>query len=376
MQAIVNGKIVTPSGVVENQILLFQQTVVGIESTLPEGCEVIDAAGGYVAPGLIDVHTHGYLGADASDGEISGLKIMAEGMAKNGVTGFYPTTMTLGYDRLDRAFDSVRAYRANPSPEGAAVLGVNAEGPYLSPDKRGAHDPKYLRLPEADFFLKNKDVVRITTIAPDLPGAMETIRTLTENGVRVSAGHTTADYDTTLRALDVGATQATHTFNAMPALNHRKPGATGAFLTDSRVYCELIADGFHVHPVFFGMLRQLKGEKLILITDCTRAGGMGDGDYDLGGQMMHVEGIHCLLPDGTIAGSILRLNLAVKNMIQLGGASVAEAVNMASLNPARAFGIDDRKGSLEPGKDADIAIFDADFNALRTIIGGKTAYCR
>ena len=124
------------------------------------------------------------------------------------------------------------------------------------------------------------------------------------------------------------------------------------------------------------MLRQLKGEKLILITDCTRAGGMGDGDYDLGGQMMHVEGIHCLLPDGTIAGSILRLNLAVKNMIQLGGASVAEAVNMASLNPARAFGIDDRKGSLEPGKDADIAIFDADFNALRTIIGGKTAYCR
>ena len=166
MQAIVNGKIVTPSGVVENQILLFQQTVVGIESTLPEGCEVIDAAGGYVAPGLIDVHTHGYLGADASDGEISGLKIMAEGMAKNGVTGFYPTTMTLGYDRLDRAFDSVRAYRANPSPEGAAVLGVNAEGPYLSPDKRGAHDPKYLRLPEADFFLKNKDVVRITTIAP------------------------------------------------------------------------------------------------------------------------------------------------------------------------------------------------------------------
>ena len=376
MQAIVNGKIVTPTGVVENKALLYEQTVVGIENVVPAGCEVVDAQGGYVTPGLIDVHTHGYLGADASDGEVSGLQIMAEGMAKNGVTGFYPTTMTLGYDRLERAFDSVRAYQAAPSPAGAIALGVNAEGPYLSPDKRGAHDPKHLRLPEPEFFLKNKDVVRITTIAPDLPGAMETIRALTENGVRVSAGHTTADYDTTLQALDAGATQATHTFNAMPALNHRKPGATGAFLTDSRVYCELIADGFHVHPALFRMLRQLKGEKLILITDCTRAGGMGDGDYDLGGQMMHVEGIHCLLPDGTIAGSILRLNLAVKNMIEMGGASVVEAVNMASRNPARAFGLDARKGSLERGKDADIAIFDGDFNAMRTIIGGRTAYCR
>ena len=375
MRAIINGRIVDSDGIISGKALIFDGKIQAISDSW-DGCDVIDAGGGYVTPGLIDVHAHGYLGADASDGDLPGLMRMAEGMARNGVTAFLPTTMTVSYEQLEAAFGVVRSYMAAPSEHGAAALGVNAEGPFLSPAKRGAHDIAMLRAPDAQFLLKHADVVRLATIAPDLPGAMECISALVEGGIRVSAGHTTADFETAVRSIDAGATQATHTFNAMPALNHREPGATGAFLWDDRVYCELIADGFHVHPAFFKLLRRMKGDHLVLITDCTRAGGMGDGEYDLGGQLMRVEGIRCLLPDGTIAGSILRLNMAVKNMIRLGGASVWEAVNMASANPAAALGISHKKGALRSGMDADIAIFDDDFEPRATLIGGRTAYER
>ena len=374
MKAIINGRIVLPDQVIKGKTLVFEDKILGIRDEAPDVAQIIDAKGGYVTPGLIDVHTHGYMGADASDGDLEGLTRMAEGIAANGVTSFFPTTMTVSYAALEKACEVAREYQKNPSPRGARSLGVNAEGPYLSPSKRGAHDITLLKPPETAFLMKYADVVKITTIAPDLPGAMTCIRELTQNGMRVSAGHTTADYDTAKKAFDAGATQCTHTFNAMPALGHRDPGATGAFLWDDRVYCELIADGFHVHPAFFKLLRRIKGDHLVLITDCTRAGGMGDGEYDLGGQTMKVEGIRCLLPDGTIAGSILRLNCAVKNMIDLGEAEVYEAVALATRNPARALGVDNRKGTLETGKDADIAVFDGEFRTLRTFIGGETVY--
>lgn len=373
MRAIINGKIVTRDAVIEGRTLLFDEKIVGI-SDCAGGCEIIDAQGGYVTPGLIDVHTHGYLGYDCSDGEIGGLRRMAEGIAKNGVTSFMATTMTMPYDDLERAFDVTRDYMENPSENGARALGVNAEGPFLSEAKRGAHKKEYLKLPDADFLLKHKDVVKITTIAPELDGAMDAIRKLAANGIRVSAGHTAASFEDTLKAIDAGATQATHTFNAMPALNHRAPGATGAFLWDDRVYCELITDGFHVNPAFFKLLRRLKGEKLVMITDNLRSAGLSDGEYISGGLRVHVQGIRCLLDDGTIAGSMLRLNKGVKNMIDLGGAPVWEAVAMASANPAAAVGVADLKGALESGLDADIAIFNAEFDALKTIIGGMVVY--
>lgn len=375
MRAIVNGKIISSDRMIEGKTLVFGEKIVGICDSW-DGCDVIDAKGGYVTPGLIDVHIHGYLGADASDGDIDGLKRMAAGLARNGVTSFLPTTMTVSYEQLERAFDTVRLFMASPAEDGAVALGVNAEGPFLSPAKRGAHDSALLRAPDAEFLLKHSDVVRLATIAPDLPGAIDCIARLAAGGMKVSAGHTTANFDTAIRAIDSGATQATHTFNAMPPLNHREPGATGAFLWDDRVYCELIADGFHVHSAFFRLLRRMKGDHLVLITDCTRAGGMGDGEYELGGQIMHVNGVRCLLPDGTIAGSILRLNAAVKNMITLGGVEVWEAVKMASANPAAALGIADSKGALEGGMDADIVIFDDAFEAKNTIIGGKMVYSR
>lgn len=373
MRAIINGKIVIRDSVIEGRALLFDEKIVGISDNAG-GCEIIDAQGGYVTPGLIDVHTHGYLGYDCSDGEIDGLRRMAEGIAKNGVTSFMATTMTMPYEDLERAFDVTREYMENPSENGARVIGVNAEGPFLSESKRGAHKREYLKLPDADFLLKHKDVVKITTIAPELDGAMHAIRKLTANGIRVSAGHTTASFEDAIKAIDAGVTQATHTFNAMPALGHREPGATGAFLWDDRVYCELITDGFHVNPAFFKLLRRIKGDKLVMITDCLRAAGLSDGEYVSGGLRVHVRGIKCLLDNGTIAGSMLHLNKGVKNMIDLGKAQVWEAVAMASANPAAAMGIADAKGALEPGKDADVAIFNSEFDAQKTIIGGKVIY--
>lgn len=373
MRAIINGKLVMKDRIIEDKVLLYSEKIEGIADSA-EKCEVIDAHGSYVTAGLIDIHTHGYLGYDCSDGEYDGLARMAEGIAKNGVTSFLATTMTAPYDELDKAFNATRKYMAAPSENGAQVIGVNAEGPYLSEGKRGAHKKEYLRAPDADFLLKYGDIIKVTTIAPDLDGATAAICKLAENGIKVSAGHTAADFDTAIKAVGAGATIATHTFNAMPALGHREPGATGAFLWDDRVYCELIADTFHVHPAFFKLLRRMKGDKLVLITDCLRSGGMPDGEYISGGLKVRVEGIKCLLENGTIAGSMLHLNKGIKNMIDYGGAEVWEAVAMATANPAAAIGVADRKGALEVGMDADIAIFDENFDVQKTIINGRTVY--
>lgn len=373
MRAIINGKIVLKDSVVDNKVLLYDEKIVGIADSC-EDCEVIDAKGGYVTPGLIDIHTHGYLGYDCSDGEIDGITRMAEGIAKNGVTSFLATTMTMPYDELEKAFEVTRGYMKNPSRSGARAIGINAEGPFLSEGKRGAHKKEYLKAPDADFLLKYSDIIRVTTIAPELEGAMDCISKLTANGIRVSAGHTTAGFDETIKAIDMGATIATHTFNAMPALGHREPGATGAFLWDDRVYCELITDTFHVHTAFYKLLKRIKGDKLVMITDCLRSGGMPDGEYVSGGMKVRVEGIRCLLENGTIAGSMLHLNKGIKNMIDYGEAEVWEAVAMATSNPAHAIGFEDTKGEIKPGMDADIAIFTDNFDAKYTIIGGEVAY--
>ncbi len=373
MKAIINGTIIDKFTQANDAALIFDDRVRGI-SYSTEGCELIDARGGYVVPGLIDLHIHGFDGSDISDGTVEAVRTVSEGIVKNGVTSYLPTTMTMPYDDITRAFDSVRDYLKGDTSAGARVLGVNMEGPYLSPSKRGAHEISYLKIPNADFVIANNDIVRLTTIAPELPGAMECIPALVRNGIRVSIGHTAADYETALRAIELGANQATHTFNAMPAINHRDPGALTAVITDDRVYCELIADTFHVNKAFFKFLVKLKGDRLMLITDCTRAGGMGDGVYTLGGQEMHVSGIKCLLPDGTIAGSILTLNKAVKNMYMYGGVSLNNVVAMATYTPACALGLEHSKGAFMAGMDADIAIFDRDFNTLRTIIGGETVY--
>ena len=378
MQAIINGKIVLPDRLAEGCALLFDEKIQGVvpAAQVPAGAKVIDAAGGLVIPGLIDMHIHGYLGEDASDGSFDGIRTMAEGVAKNGVTGFLPTTMTVSYDELNAAFDQIRRgmrQSLQDDWQGAQILGVNAEGPFINPAKKGAQAGEHIRPGDAEFLKANLDVIRVFTIAPEMPGNMDCIREMAGRTL-ISMGHTAATYDQAAAAIEAGVGHVTHLFNAQTPLMHRDPGVVGAALTDARVSCELIADTFHVSRHLFPLVSRMKGDKLVLITDCTRAGGLEDGEYTLGGQPIFVKGIECRLADGTIAGSVLKLNAAVRNLLANTSLEIWEAVNAASLNPARRIGVDAAKGSLEAGKDADIAICDADFNVRRTILGGRTIY--
>ena len=376
MKAIVNGKIILPDSIVEGRALLFDEKIAGLSETVPEGAEIIDAKGRYVAPGLVDIHIHGYLGEDTSDGSVEGIRKMAEGIVKNGVTAWLPTTMTVSYDDLRRAFDAVRVLMDKKNnPKGAQIMGVHAEGPFINPSKKGAQAVEYIRPADALFLIENSDVIRIVTIAPEMPGALDCIREVTEKtSILMSMGHTAANYETAKAGIEAGVRHATHLFNAMTPLNHRDPGVVGASLADDRVSTELIADTFHISPDLFGLVAKVKGDNLILITDCTRAGGLEDGEYTLGGQPIFVKGIECRLADGTIAGSVLKLNNAIRNIRDHTSLPLEQIVRMASINAARCIGLDKTKGSLEAGKDADIILADENFAVSETIIAGETVW--
>ena len=378
MYAILNGRIVLPDQILEDSVLLYDEKIIGFvpANEVPADAKTIDAAGNYVIPGLVDMHIHGYLGEDASDGSFEGIRAMAAGVAKNGVTSFLPTTMTVSYDELRAAFAQIRrAMEESRSADwqGAQVLGVNAEGPFINPSKKGAQAGENIRPGDAAFLKEYLDIIRVFTIAPEMPGNMDCIREMAGKCL-ISMGHTGATYDEAAAGIEAGVGHVTHLFNAQTALMHRDPGGVGAALTDDRVSTELIADAFHVNAHLFPLVARMKGDKLVLVTDCTRAGGLADGQYTLGGQPIFVKGIECRLADGTIAGSVLKLNRAVYNLLKNTSLPVWEAVNAASLNPARRIGADGCKGSLEPGKDADIAIVNENFDVLSTIIGGRTVY--
>ena len=380
MKAIINGIILTPHEEIRGMALLFDTVFRGI---VPLGHvkaeEVIDAKGRYIAPGLIDVHIHGYLGKDISDGSEEGARIMAEGVLANGVTSFLPTTMTVSWSEIEAAFDVVRRLMPQSrEPEflGAQILGCHAEGPFINPQRKGAQSEKHIIPPRADLILPHSDVVRLITVAPEMEGGLEFIRELTsKSGITVSIGHSNADYDLAKKAIEAGASHITHLFNAQTGLNHRKPGIVGAALT-SDVFTELIADTFHVHQSLFSMLYNLKRDLLVLVTDCTRAGGLPDGEYTLGGQPIFVNGIECRLQDGTIAGSVLRLNDAARNLHRLGKVPLRDAIHAASLSAARTIGMDREKGSIEEGKDADFILIDDDCRVYSTFVRGTLKYSK
>ena len=375
MKCIINGRIVMPNGVLSEHAIIFDkkiQSVVPQQDINLDEYDVIDAKGNLVAPGLVDIHIHGYLGEDASDGSAEGLKVMAAGIAKNGVTSWCPTTMTIAKDEIVKAFDTARAVKAEESCYGAKILGVNCEGPFINPSKKGAQPEEYILPPDGDFILEHADILKLFTVAPEMEEATECIQKIYEDGrVLVSMGHTGATFEEANAGIQAGVRHATHLFNAMTALQHRNPGVVGAALSDEKVSCELIADTFHVHPGLYQLVVKAKGDKLCLITDCMRAGGMKDGDYTLGGQQVTKKGIECLLEDGTIAGSVLKLNEAVRNLKNYTDLSISEVFACASLNPAKAVGEAERIGSLEVGKCADIIICDDDINVITTIIEGE-----
>lgn len=380
MKAIVNGRIVAPHAVIRGKVLLYDERVIGIvdPGETPEGVETLDAKGNYVIPGLVDMHIHGYMGEDASDGSFEGLKTMARGVAKNGVTSFLPTTMTVSYEELRQAFAQIRRAMEESrldSWDGAAVVGANAEGPFINVSKKGAQAAEHVRPGDPAFLKEFADVIRVFTIAPEVEGNLDCIREMArDTSMLISMGHTAANFEQAQAGIEAGVRHVTHLFNAQTGLLHRDPGVVGAALLDNRVSCELIADTFHVHKALFQLVASLKGEQMVLITDCTRAGGMPDGEYTLGGQPIFVKGIECRLKDGTIAGSVLKLNEAVRNVLANTDLTISQAVNMASLNPARRIGLSASKGSIEAGKDADFAIVDDAIDVQATILGGRVIY--
>lgn len=373
IKQIINAKVVTPDGIIEDKVLCFGERIIGFFDKPDGDIETVDADGSYLIPGLIDLHIHGYLGADASDGDEDGVRRMASGILKNGVTSFLPTTMTLDYETLRKAFLSVAGVMSDRKAGEAQVLGVHAEGPFINESKKGAQSGEFVKKPDAQFILSHKDVIKMVTVAPETDDGFEFVKTVSKAGIVVSIGHSDADYKTANGSIEAGITHATHLFNAMSVITHRAPGAAGAALFSPNVSCEMICDTFHVHQALFEPVFRLKGEKFNLITDCMRAAGLPDGEYDLGGQNVKVSGIKCVLSDGTIAGSVLKLNKAVYNLMQA-GITMEEAVAAASLYPAKALGIEKERGSIAEGLVSDLVIVDKDMNVSKVFVSGELEY--
>lgn len=378
MKAIINGKIILKDRIVENCALLYSDVIEGIvpKENIPEGAVVINADGGYVSPGLIDLHIHGYLGMDVCDGEEESIRTISKGLLKNGVTGYLPTTMTVDMTVIKKALEVCRALKEESKEwQGSEILGCHAEGPFISESKKGAQDAKYILKPDAAFVKEYADIIKTITLAPetdenDFAAIREICR---DTDVVVSMGHTSADYDTAMAGVNAGVKHTTHLFNAMTPLAHRAPGVVTAAL-NSDISVEVIVDTFHVDKCFYDLLWKIKGRNLCFITDCLPAGGLPYGEYTLGGAKIIYNDIVCRLEDGTVAGSVLRLNQGVWNVYKNSNIPLYECVNCASLNPATTIGVADRKGSLEIGKDADIVITDNQFEVKKTIIKGAVKY--
>ena len=332
-----------------------------------------DATGCYVIPGLTDLHFHGCKGHDFSDGDPEGLQVMAEYELSRGVTQICPAGMTLLEEQLTKICQVAAAHRAADKP-GAALCGINLEGPFLSTAKKGAQKADWIHAPDVDMFRRlmaaSKGLVKLVSIAPEEPGAMEFIEAV-EGEVTVSIAHTTADYDTAMEAFRLGARQVTHLFNAMPPFSHRAPGVVGAALDTPLCNVELICDGVHIHPsVVRAVFKMFGYKRVILISDTMRAAGMSDGDYTLGGQAVKVKGKLATLADGTIAGSVTNLMNCMRTAVSF-GIPLEDAVWAAAVNPARAIGIFSRMGSLEPGKRANVVVLDQNLELKDVFFRGE-----
>lgn len=332
-----------------------------------------DLDGALVIPGLVDIHVHGCAGADFSDGDYAGLVRMARYLARRGVTSFAPASMTLPYDALDKAFHAAARLRREGLADGARLMGIQMEGPFLSREKRGSQNPAYLRLPDWDRFLRLYDaaegLLRIVDVAPELPGAVEFTRRASEK-CRVSVAHTAAGYDQAAAVFDAGATHLTHLFNAMSGIHHRHPGPIGAASERENITAELICDGIHVHPSAVRMAFRLFPGRICLISDALRCCGMADGSYSLGGQEILLSGGVARLTGGAIAGSAADLYQCMRRAVSF-GIPREQAVWAATALPARVIGRESETGAIADGRAADFVICGGELEPEAVYLGGK-----
>lgn len=348
--------------------------IVGFSKNEPDSYEYL---GEIVAPGLVDTHIHGYAGKDIMNAEEGALDVISKGLLECGVTSFLPTTLTDSKERTDAALKIVAAEYKDV--KGAKVRGIFLEGPFFTEKYKGAQNPNYMSDPNIDYLKEWKEIsdglVNKIAIAPERAGAEDFIKKANAMGVRVALGHSDASFDEAVAAVDAGANIFVHTFNGMSGLHHREPGMVGAAMATDAI-SELICDGHHVNPNAAGILMNTKGrDKIALITDCMSAGGMADGDYKLGEFPVRVENGTARLKDGgSLAGSILKLKDGVKNVVDWEIADIFEAIQMASLVPAKSVGIDNICGKLHEGYAADFIVFDYDMNLKATYLNGEAAY--
>jgi N-acetylglucosamine-6-phosphate deacetylase len=376
------GKLITPEEQFEEGLLVIDQGKIVYAGEADNGPILEKGAvipvEGWIVPGLIDIHIHGMNGCDVMDGDLHSLKVISESLARCGVTAFLATTMTAEKERLKQVVTKVAEFMERPT-KGAVCLGIHLEGPWIHPMYKGAQNESYITAPSVsdleEIWGAADRKIRVVTIAPDIPGSEEAIRRLKELGMTVSIGHTGAKFDQATRALELGATHFTHCFHAMRGFHHREPGTVGAAMYHESATTELILDGIHSHPTAGQLLYRLKGrERLALVSDAMRATGIGDGTYELGGQVVHVGNGAARLEDGTLAGSILTLNRAVRNAVEWWKVPLREAVHMASLTPASIIGLDGRKGKLKEGYDADFLVLNENGEVFLTAIQGEIVY--
>ncbi len=335
--------------------------------------EVYNLDGLTVIPGLVDIHIHGCAGYDVCDATPEAISAIAKQLASLGVTSFCPTTMTVSAEDIEKALINIKCCMETP-PEGATILGVNMEGPYISMNKKGGQKGDFVKNPDWKQFKKFYDlsggIIKIVDIAPECGGADELI----ENAsllCTVSIAHTDANYEQAKAAFGKGITHVTHLFNAMPSFNHREPGVVGAVFDDERVRAELICDGFHIHPAVLRVAFRILGEEReIIVSDSMRAAGLPDGSYPLGGQTVFVNNGQARLADGTIAGSTTNLLQEVRNLVSF-GVPFRQVIKAATINPAKAIREDGRVGSIEEGKTADFVVLDKELNLKMVVARGK-----
>ena len=360
--------------------LCFDEKIEKISRCGVKDAEVIELpADAIVVPGFVDQHIHGAGGSDGMDGTVEDISIIAKTIAAEGTTSFLVTTMTQSPENITKAMAAVKTYREMNPEEGARVVGVHLEGPFIAAAYKGAQPLEYVKAPDIAAFdgynAASGNAIRIVTLAPEVDGADEFIRHLTAQGIVSSIGHTGAKYPEIEKAVANGASNVTHTYNAQTALHHREIGTVGSAMLLDDLNCELICDTIHVSvPAMRLLVKNKPLDKLSLITDAMRAKGIPDGISELGGQVVYVKNGEARLEDGTLAGSVLRMNRAVQNMVEKVGVPFTQAVDYATINPARMLKIDNETGSIEVGKNADFTVLNANYDVVMTIRGGKVIY--